>query len=76
MLGPLWKVSTDELYHLVMAAHYLNVPGLLELCCEGIANLIRGKSAQHVRQHFGLVNNFEKAEVHILSHALPKHGMY
>ncbi|BDA46115.1 S-phase kinase-associated protein 1 [Coccomyxa sp. Obi] len=55
-------VNTDELYHLVMAAHYLNVPGLLELCCEGIANLIRGKSPQHVRQHFGLVNNFEQAE--------------
>ncbi|EIE24381.1 hypothetical protein COCSUDRAFT_83685 [Coccomyxa subellipsoidea C-169] len=55
-------VSTDELYHLVMAAHYLNVPGLLELCCEGIANLIRGKSPEHVRQCFGLVKNFEAPE--------------
>ncbi|KAK9906590.1 hypothetical protein WJX75_004619 [Coccomyxa subellipsoidea] len=55
-------VSTDELYHLVMAAHYLNVPGLLELCCEGIANLIRGKSPEHVRQCFGLVKDFEAPE--------------
>lgn len=59
-----------------MAAHYLNVPGLLELCCEGIANMIRGKSPQHVRQYFGLVNNFEKAEVQTLSHALPKLATY
>jgi S-phase kinase-associated protein 1 len=67
------KVSTDELYHLVMAAHYLNVPGLLELCCEGIANLIRGKSPEHVRQCFGLVKDFEAPEVHTL---LPWLGIY
>ncbi len=69
-------MNTDELYHLVMAAHYLNVPGLLELCCEGIANMIRGKSPQHVRQCFGLANNFEKAEVQTLSHALANHVLY
>ncbi|CAK0772093.1 hypothetical protein CVIRNUC_003928 [Coccomyxa viridis] len=48
------QVSTDELYHLVMAAHYLNVPRLLDLCTDAMAERIRGKSPAQVRECFGL----------------------
>ena len=56
------QIGVDELYHLVMAAHYLDVPGLLSLCCDAIAAAIRGKSAEQIRQHFGLKTNLTAAE--------------
>ncbi|CAL5227956.1 g11004 [Coccomyxa viridis] len=56
------KVSTDELYHLVMAAHYLDVPGLLGLCTDAMADHIRGKSPSQVRACFGLKPNLSPEE--------------
>ncbi len=57
------QVSTDELYHLVMAAHYLDVPGLLGLCTDAMADHIRGKSPSQVRACFGLKPNLSPEEV-------------
>ena len=57
------QIEVDELYHLVMAAHYLDVPGLLALCCDAIADAIRNKSAEQIRQHFGLMDNLTAGEV-------------
>lgn len=57
------QVSTDELYHLVMAAHYLDVPRLLDLCTDAMADHIRGKSPDQVRECFGLKPNLSPEEV-------------
>ena len=57
------QIGVGELYHLVMAAHYLDVPGLLALCCDAIAGAIRNKSAEQIRQHFGLNDNLTADEV-------------
>ena len=57
------QVSTDELYHLVMAAHYLNVPRLLDLCTDAMAERIRGKSPAQVRECFGLKPSLSPEEV-------------
>ena len=57
------QVNTDELYHLVMAAHYLNVPRLLDLCTDAMAERIRGKSPAQVRECFGLKPSLSPEEV-------------
>lgn len=59
------QISTDELFHLVMAAHYLNIPGLLDLCCDAVADHIRDKSPQQLRECFGLKSNFLPEEVRL-----------
>ena len=43
-------IERDTLFDLIQAANYLNIKGLLELCCKTAANQIRGKSAEEVRQ--------------------------
>ena len=56
----------DELYHLAMAAHYLDVPQLLDLCTDAMADHIRGKSPSQVRACFGLEQNLSSEEVRLL----------
>ena len=46
-----------------MAAHYLDVPGLLGLCTDAMADHIRGKSPSQVRACFGLKPNLSPEEV-------------
>ena len=46
-----------------MAAHYLDVPQLLGLCTDAMADHIRGKSPGQVRACFGLKPNLSPEEV-------------
>lgn len=41
-----------HLFELTMAANYLDIRTLLELCCKHIANLIKGSTPEEVRQKF------------------------
>ena len=68
------QVSTDELYHLVMAAHYLNVPRLLDLCTDAMAERIRGKSPAQVRECFGLKPSLSPEEVRRVTPSILLHS--
>jgi len=48
------------------AADFLDVPGLLDVCCKTIAGMLSGISAENIREKFGIVDDLtadEKAEV-------------
>ena len=50
------------LFEVTMAANYLDVKPLLELCCAKVASLIKGKSVEETRQFFNLANDFSPEE--------------
>ncbi|PUZ65833.1 hypothetical protein GQ55_3G257300 [Panicum hallii var. hallii] len=59
-------VDQATLYDLVLAANYLNVKGLLDLICQKIADMIKGKSVEEIRRKFNIKNDFtpeEEAEI-------------
>ena len=52
----------DNLFQLIMAANFLDIPELLDRGCKYVAELARGKSAAEMRDLFGLVNDFSPEE--------------
>ena len=47
-------MDQEALFELIRAANYLNVRGLLELCCKTVANMIKGKTPEEIRAHFNI----------------------
>jgi S-phase kinase-associated protein 1 len=47
---------------LLLAANYLDIKSLIELCCAKVATMIKGKSPEEIRQQFGIVNDFTPEE--------------
>lgn len=47
-------LDQPTLFELTLAANYLEVKGLLNLTCKGIANLINGKSVAEIRTTFNV----------------------
>jgi len=56
------KVDQSTLFELILAANYLNIRKLLDTCCSSVANMIKGKTPQEIRQHFGIKNDFTPEE--------------
>ncbi|XP_050234364.1 SKP1-like protein 1B [Mercurialis annua] len=56
------KVDQNVLYELTLAANYLNMKGLLDLACETVADMIRGKTPEQIRKTFNIANDFTEEE--------------
>eukprot|EP00736_Rhodelphis_marinus_P000613 Rmarinus@m.4244 len=56
------NISSKELYHLTVAANYLYIKPLLDLCCKTVADWIRGKSAESIREILGIENDLTPQE--------------
>ncbi|KAJ1436305.1 S-phase kinase-associated protein 1-like [Sesbania bispinosa] len=56
------KVDQDTLYKLIMAAQYLKIEDLLDLGCQTVANMIKGKSPDNIREMFNIKNDFTPEE--------------
>ncbi|KAL7080569.1 hypothetical protein ACQ4LE_000296 [Meloidogyne hapla] len=59
-------LSNSELFALTIAADFLDVPGLLDVCCKTIAGMLTGISAENIRARFGIEDDLtadEKAEL-------------
>lgn len=54
--------GTNMLYHLLMASNYLEIPGLLELIAQQIADRMKGKVPQEIRDMFNITNDFTPEE--------------
>ena len=44
------------------AANFLNIKGLLDLTCQSVADLIKGKSPEDIRKTFNIRNDFTPEE--------------
>lgn len=56
------KIDQNVLYELILAANYLNIKNLLDLCCLTVANMIKGKSPEEIRRTFNIKNDFTPEE--------------
>jgi S-phase kinase-associated protein 1 len=56
------EVDQATLFDLIMAANYLNIKGLLDLTCQTVANMIKGKTPEQIRQTFNIKNDFTPEE--------------
>lgn len=49
-------------HHVLQAANYLDIKGLLDVTCKTVANMIKGKSPEEIRKTFNIKNDFTPAE--------------
>lgn len=51
------------LFELTMISHKLDIKPLLDICCKVIANKIKGKTAEQIRNEFGIEKDLEEAQI-------------
>ncbi|KAK7270000.1 hypothetical protein RIF29_22853 [Crotalaria pallida] len=56
------NVDQATLYDLIMAANYLDIKSLLDLICQTVADMIKGKSPEEIRKIFNIKNDFTPEE--------------
>ena len=48
------NIELDNVFDLINAANYMDIPSLLDLSCAKIASLMKGKTAQEIRTMFNI----------------------
>ncbi|EFJ18284.1 hypothetical protein SELMODRAFT_271223 [Selaginella moellendorffii] len=56
------KVDQATLFDLILAANYLNIRNLLDLTCQTVADMIKGKTPEEIRKTFNIKNDFTPEE--------------
>ncbi|KAH7511855.1 SKP1-like protein 1A [Ziziphus jujuba] len=56
------KVDQATLVDLILSANYLNIKSLLDLTCQAVADMIKGKSPEEIRMTFNIKNDFTPEE--------------
>ena len=56
------KVDHSTLFELILAANFLNIKDLLNLTCNVVASMIKGKTPEEIRKTFNIVNDFTADE--------------
>ncbi|TQE05486.1 hypothetical protein C1H46_008911 [Malus baccata] len=56
------KVDQATLFDLINAAAYLNIKSLLDLTCQAVADMIKGKTPEEIRKTFNIKDEFTPEE--------------
>ncbi|CAL4971083.1 unnamed protein product [Urochloa decumbens] len=59
------KADQAMLYDLIMAAYNLKIKGLLQLTCQAVADMIKGKTTEEIRKILKIKNDFTHAQSEI-----------
>lgn len=54
--------SGDDLFAVVVAANYMNMPTLLDSSCKEVADMIKDKSVEEIRTLFGIESTLTQEE--------------
>ncbi|KAL3539092.1 hypothetical protein ACH5RR_002458 [Cinchona calisaya] len=52
------KVDRETLFDLILAANYLNIKSLLDLTCQSVVDMIKGKTPEEIRKTFNIEGPF------------------
>ncbi|GJT90706.1 SKP1-like protein 1B [Tanacetum coccineum] len=56
------KVDQGTLFDLIPATNYLNIKSLLDLTCQTVVDMIKGKTPEEIRKTFNIKNDFTSEE--------------
>lgn len=56
------NIEQGPLFNLILAANYLEIKGLLDITCQKVADMIKGKTPEQIRETFNIVNDFTAEE--------------
>ena len=56
------NLPEEELYKLIMAANFLDIKPLLDLCCAKAYSFIKSKSIEEIREIYEIENDFSPEE--------------
>ncbi|AEO68389.1 07a284ee-cb0f-46ca-9b81-433da5893860 [Thermothielavioides terrestris] len=55
-------LDSEALYEILIAANYLDIKPLYELGCQFVANMIRGKTTEQIREILNITSDFNPEE--------------
>ncbi|PSS29990.1 SKP1-like protein [Actinidia chinensis var. chinensis] len=56
------KVDRPLLFHLILAANYLNIKSLLDLTCQTVADMLKGMTPDEIAETFNIKNHVTREE--------------
>ncbi|CAN0877217.1 SKP1-like protein 4, partial [Linum grandiflorum] len=56
------NVEHDPLFDLILAANYLNIKSLQGLTCQTVADMMKGKTPEEIRETFNIKNDYTPEE--------------
>lgn len=58
-----FNLSQVELFDLILAANYLDIKDMLDLLAKSVANLMKGKTAEEIRETFNIECDLTEEEI-------------